>query len=162
MGTSIVAKPKYPQAANNKNTKSLDYDMGGCHEDNYCSKSREYGEEDEAEPIQNHSCKLPVSFNSRSLVIFAHLVSHNLDLLEDEPELPMDSCGVDGSLGIFVAWQAWRGRFDGDPGHFCNKVDVASLRRSRKVPCRATSSKVVFHIKSSREHRLRSDLLGFQ
>ena len=100
MGTSIVAKSKYqitPQVANNKNTKSLDYDMRGCHEDNYCCKSREYGEEGEAEPIQNlesaniivryfkrldcshHSCKLPISFNSRSLVIFAHLVSHNLD-----------------------------------------------------------------------------------
>ena len=56
MGTSIVAKSKsklHPQVANNKNTKSLDYDMRGCHEDNYCCKSREYGEEDEAEPIQN-------------------------------------------------------------------------------------------------------------
>ena len=56
MGTSIVAKSKYqitPQVANNKNTKSLDYDVGGCHEDNYCCKCREYGEENEAEPIQN-------------------------------------------------------------------------------------------------------------
>ena len=56
MGTSIVAKSKYqitPQVANNKNTKSLDYDVGGCHEDNYGCKSREYGEENKAEPIQN-------------------------------------------------------------------------------------------------------------
>ena len=56
MGTSIVAKSKYqitPQVANNKNTKSLDYDMRSCHEDNYCCKSREYCEENEAKPIKN-------------------------------------------------------------------------------------------------------------
>ena len=49
--------PNLGQVANNKNTKSLDYDVGGCHEDNYCCKSREYGEENEAEPIQNLESK---------------------------------------------------------------------------------------------------------
>ena len=71
----------------------------------------------------HHGCKLPVSFNSRRLVIFAHLVSHNLDKYTD--------------LNTSKAWQINKYKLSHDLGKCTNWNTITAL----------TSTQVQIHIK---------------
>ena len=62
----------------------------------YCKgcDNGEQGEGDQAEPVQHHRSKLPVALHRPGLLVVPDLVGDDLDLLEDETELPVQ--GVTG------------------------------------------------------------------
>ena len=57
---------------------SLDKDMRGCAEHCHCRHNGEGGVGHQAEPVQHHRRKLPVTLNGAALLVIADLVCYNL------------------------------------------------------------------------------------
>ena len=63
--------------------------MRSCAQHGHCSHDSEGGVGHQTQPVQHHGSKLPVTLHRPGLLVVPDLVGDDLDLLEDETELPV-------------------------------------------------------------------------
>ena len=68
---------------------SLDKDVGSSAEHGHRGHDGEGGVGHQTQAVQHHGSKLPVALHRPGLLVVPDLVGDDLDLLEDETELPV-------------------------------------------------------------------------
>ena len=92
----------------------LDDDVWGDREHDQGGHDSEEGEEDKAQPVENHCGELPVTLNLRGFVIIPDLVGDHSDLLQDESQFSLQRSGCHSFLK--TVWKIWIGSRHEDAG----------------------------------------------
>ena len=81
--------------------------MRSCGQHGHRGHDGEHGVHHQAQTVQHHSSKLPITFYCGWLLIISYFVCNNFDLLEDETQLPVER--VQWPWISSLIWQITRG-----------------------------------------------------